>query len=272
MGSFLLRFLRNEDGFLGNVISSVAGLVGASKDRSAAKQAATVDYQREKEFAQNSLSWRVSDAIASGLHPLVGAGINPAQYSGSPQMVGSSFADSYANAGHSIGRAVDSMRTSSQRSTAKKAESLMLEKAALENQLLRSQITHVQRASNPPLPGDTYAIDGQSSSGLVRNSPMHRSATVRGWSDPDSIGDVGWIRTPSGGVAKVFGADTKQRVEDSLLPEFEWFFRNRLNPFTSGKANPNGVVPPPKGAIGWRCSSARQEYVPVRPSLSLIHI
>lgn len=53
--------------------SGIAGLVGARKDKLAAENAANKswerNYQAQKEFAQNSIQWRVQDAKNAGVNP-----------------------------------------------------------------------------------------------------------------------------------------------------------------------------------------------------------
>lgn len=52
------------------------GLIGKSSDKKAANKA----YKRQKEFAQNALSWKVTDAKNAGLHPLFALGGGSASY------------------------------------------------------------------------------------------------------------------------------------------------------------------------------------------------
>lgn len=85
-------------------IIAAAGAIGstllnnkASRDASnsaADANSANADFQRE--FAQNSLQWRVNDAKAAGLHPLAALGAN--LNAGIPSYVGSNHSNSSAYA------------------------------------------------------------------------------------------------------------------------------------------------------------------------------
>lgn len=50
-------------------------------DRAFQEKNAIADREMQREFAQNGVRWRVEDAVAAGLHPLVGAGAQPLNYS-----------------------------------------------------------------------------------------------------------------------------------------------------------------------------------------------
>jgi len=52
------------------------GVIGKSADKKAANKA----YRRQKEFAQNAISWKVQDAKNAGLHPLFAMGAGSASY------------------------------------------------------------------------------------------------------------------------------------------------------------------------------------------------
>lgn len=54
-------------------VGSIGSLIGARKDKKAAENAANISWQRnyeaQKEFAQNSIQWRVQDAKNAGINP-----------------------------------------------------------------------------------------------------------------------------------------------------------------------------------------------------------
>ena len=70
----------------GSVVGGVAGYLGQKKAESAQRQANRLAYEREKEFAQNQIQWKVKDAVAAGLHPLAALGVNPASANASAQV------------------------------------------------------------------------------------------------------------------------------------------------------------------------------------------
>lgn len=103
------------------------GLLGAEESNKWNKKAAELQYQRQKEFAQHGVRWRVEDAKAAGLHPLYALGAQTSAYQ--PVMVQDSVGPALAEAGQSIGNAIARQETDQQR----RANELQL-------QLLQSQI------------------------------------------------------------------------------------------------------------------------------------
>lgn len=95
-------------------IQAGAGLIGSAINGIMAGQ--SFDFQREmwdrnynaqKEFAQNSMQWRVADARAAGLHPLAALGQMGSSYT--PTSVydnGADVGSAIANAGGAIGQAM----------------------------------------------------------------------------------------------------------------------------------------------------------------------
>lgn len=67
------------------------------------------NYENQKEFAKNSVQWRVADAKAAGLHPLFGAGLGSTSYSPNPVTVSDS-----TSVGISPGQAAESRQRQQQ--------------------------------------------------------------------------------------------------------------------------------------------------------------
>lgn len=221
--------------WLGSALGTGFDFLGGSLNRSAQQEASARNGATQDEYARHGIQMRVADAKAAGIHPLYA--LNAQTYNASPSHVGdTSFGDSVSRMGQNISRAVDATRTTSQR-----AQSLSLENAGLQNELLRAQISQIHRANNPPFPGTPMTLDGQGNSSSR---------------DPSTISDVGFAETEQGGLTPIYSDAMKQRVEDSILPEIEWYLRNRLNPWAllggTGKA-------PRKG---WEWSITKQQYMP----------
>lgn len=121
----------------------------ADDNRAAQERMAAQNIAQQREFAQHGIRWKVDDARAAGIHPLFALGANTTSFS--PVSVGSSadtsMGDAIASAGQNIGRAVQAGQTRAERSTSAIADALILEKAGLENELLRTQIMQLK---NPP--------------------------------------------------------------------------------------------------------------------------
>ena len=184
-------------------ISAAGSLLGGLFGQSQADKQADL----QKEFAKNSIRWRVKDATAAGVHPLYALGAPTVSYA--PQAVGADLASGISNAGQDIGRAVAAGMTPESKS-ASILEALTLDRAALENDLLRSQIRATNAAGTaaglPSVlgdPADPLKIAGVS---ISRNP---------GWSDAQDIENrYGELGDYLYGVP-VMATDAKATVSDA---------------------------------------------------------
>lgn len=110
-------------GGLGSVASSLLG-----------KSAADKQADLQKDFAQKGIQWKVKDAKAAGIHPLYALGANTVSYS--PVSVGQ---PDLGAMGADIGQAIDRVSTAPEKAQGALG-ALALERAGLENDLLRAQI------------------------------------------------------------------------------------------------------------------------------------
>lgn len=149
--------------------SLAGGLINkssADSNRDAQERIAAQNIAQQREFAQNGIRWKVDDARAAGVHPLFALGANTTSFS--PVSVGDSsstaMGDAVASAGQNIGRAAQAAMSAPERQKAAAADALTLEKAGLENELLRTQILSLKRAQlGPPMPtlSNNQSIPGQ---------------------------------------------------------------------------------------------------------------
>lgn len=267
----------------GSIISAGASLAGSLLGKSSADKAHDAQMELggqslalQREMAQNGIRWRVADAKAAGLHPLYALGAQPFNSSPVSYIPGdtSGISAGLAQAGQDIGRAVDATRTTEERQ-ATRLDALQLERAELENDLLRSQIAKINSPAMPPMPTTRpQVIPGQSDierHGLmikptktdVQMNPQEVTASspLNAAQEPFPISDVGFVRTPTG-LAPVPSSDAKQRIEDQFIPEMMWSFRNHVIPSFGGGEPPSHRLLPP-GAERWEWSSSRQEWQPV---------
>lgn len=179
-----------------------------SRNQQAADQAGNANYAMQKEFAQNSIRWKIEDARQAGISPL--AALGASGYSASPSYVGSTSqprSELFPSlAGQGILRAIDATQTAHERIETEKRlmESpqyrLSLEHGSLENDLLREQILNARASRNPPMP----VLDHQ----MVK----------------DATGE--YYLAPS--------AEYGQASQGDFMPGVQWHIRNKIMPMFEG--------------------------------------
>lgn len=170
---------------IGAGISAIANLFGGSQAQKSQEKMAAQNIALQKEFAQSGIRWKVADAKAAGLHPLAALGAGTTSFS--PVSIGSPMAGSLSSAGQDISRAMNSMATPNEKSSA--LEALTLERAGLENELLRTRIRGMRAAgSGPGLPGADKVQPPQLTSSLV-HPQLGRVFSSPDFSDAQSYED-----------------------------------------------------------------------------------
>ncbi|QXP44133.1 MAG: DNA pilot protein [Arizlama microvirus] len=212
-------------GFLAAALPAAASLVGGLISAKKAGDIQDSNVAQQNAFAQHGIQWKVADAKAAGINPLAALGAPTMSYS--PQQVGGpDVGTAISDMGQNLGRAVDASSTSEARSSSKVVEALTLERAKLQNDLLRSQITQINRASNPPFPSGSITGD-------VRYNP-DENTSVR----PDSPSITSNLPAPAlkqfrnadGSISNWPSPEAKQAIEDSMY-EYEHMWRNRIIPW-----------------------------------------
>jgi len=145
------------------IIGAGSKLLGGFMDQDAAKdknaltlQLANQEAARQREFAQNAISWKVADARNAGVHPLYALGANTVSYS--PQTIGlekeSGVGSALADAGQDLSRAFKAQMPAEARvsESAAAIEKLSVQRAGLENELLATKIAREKSQLPPPLP------------------------------------------------------------------------------------------------------------------------
>lgn len=124
-------------------------------------QIAQQNLAQQREFAQHGVSWKVEDAKAAGINPLAALGAQTTSFS--PISLGGEApkSEAFSNMGQDLQRAFKAASTAGMREEADNAElrKLNLEKASLENDVLRQEINSKQMRNGrlnaqvgPPLP------------------------------------------------------------------------------------------------------------------------
>lgn len=255
--------------------SLIGGAVGSNAQQVAAGQSADVAANNQRLqllMAQSGVTMRADDIMnaysRTGIHPLALLGVNapsytPVNYVGSGA---SPMGDAIHSSGQNIARAVMASGTEEARMKhASRMDGLVMERAGLENELLRmriaSEMATIRQASSPPaMPiGANWLMDGQGNvtRGAVVNKAMERIAPGSNvTAEPGAVTDVGFSRTREG-WAPTRSKDLQDRAEDDAIGSITWNVRNRMLPSLGLDYNP--PFPAPAGKR-WVYHAGRQEY------------
>lgn len=261
----------------GSIISGIAGiggsLIGASSSRSnnrAIIANAALDREYQKEFAQQGIGWRVSDAKAAGIHPLYAMGANIPGYNPSPISLtgGGELGAGLASAGQDIGRAVSAGSTKSAREGSILYK-LGVERAGLENELLKTQIQKIANPGATALPSAVDAMGpfpGQPDASIQVNPlQLNPSAINQPHMETGATSSAGFQRTATG-LSIVPSLDAKERMEDQIGPELAWAIRNNIMPLINPsmmadpRRKPNPAQFPTYPGFEWVWVKSHQEY------------
>lgn len=281
---------------VGAAVGGIAGLIGSGQSQANAAKLNQLNYEHQKEFAQNGIRWRVADAKAAGLHPLAALGAQGASYSPSAVIGDSPDYSFLKDMGQGIGRAMDAKRTQQERvEQEEKSNALFNEELKgkqLQNQETETRIqqmkwdmamdaarnaersvrTQQQVPAMPSLGRDGSVIAGQgdatSPAGIeskpaeiVVNDPQTRTA------EAGTHPDKRWLRTSTGGYQPVRSDAAQNALEDDVVGSFRYELRNGL----ANMANSQDNAPPraflPDGGRGnyfWFWDGVIGEWYPVK--------
>lgn len=257
-------------GQVGNIAGALINKRASEKANQANKDMAEKNAAEQEEFAKMGIQWKVADAKAAGIHPLVALGAPTASFT--PTVVQNSpdysIGNAVASMGQDVGRAIQSTRTEDQRTLSNlqiQSAQLDLEGKALDNQIKNSQLSKMNQVG-PAFPGSQNFISGQGNSGLaIQEVPLQRTRSMPGHpeAEPGALPSIGWMKTQTG-IVPVPSKDVKERIEDNMPHEWSHYIRNNIAPnFGGGTTPPKSALP--KGAIGWKWNYAAQEYQPKYP-------
>lgn len=165
---------------LGSIIGKV---LGTGLSWLTGKSAADEQADLQKKFAKNAIQWKVDDAKKAGIHPLYALGANTTSYS--PVSVGM---PDLGAMGQDIGGAIDRVSTAPEKASGAIA-ALALERAGLENDLLRAQIARARinvagQVAGPVLAPRTDQPLNENPSWVVGNPELAQKAE-------DAYGEIG---------------------------------------------------------------------------------
>jgi len=241
--------------FLASIATGVAsGALGHyfgrkenKKQRQFESDQAQRNEQFQREFAQQGIQWRVADAKKAGIHPL--AALGGSTHQASPAIVGSSqgysAAQNISQMGQDISRAIMAKSSNHQR----QVMDLQLENMKMDNEMKALEIASQRRR-----------LSGQIGPGMPDNvliKPAEVTSSVKGRPDIEAgtISSSGYMRTPKGGLMPVPSKDSKERMEEMVVPEAAWTLDNYISPWYSNKNKPPRKYLP-KGAKDWEWSAS----------------
>lgn len=254
---------------IGGAIGGALGLIGAGQSQASAERLNQLNYEHQKEFAQNGIRWKVADAKAAGLHPLAALGASTASYSPSAVIGDSPDYSFLKDMGQGIDRAMDAKATRQERAEREQKENALfneeLKGKQLQNQETETRIqsmkwdmamdlarnaaqsarTQQQVPAMPSLAPDGSLMPGQenaTSPGGIESKPAEIVVNEPGrrGQERGSITELGFSRTNDGGYVPVMSNDAKQRYEEDIFGEIGWNLRNRL----PGLIDRQDVAPP----------------------------
>lgn len=133
--------------------SILGGAISDKRNQAYANQMWQKNYNAQKEFAQNSIQWRVQDAKKAGIHPLYAMGQTPG-YTPSDSSYSSAYGEGVSRAMNSIGQAMGQLDLSLKKEQVK-GEKLNNVNKAVEaaNKIATSTMAQTPKTLTPFLSG-----------------------------------------------------------------------------------------------------------------------
>lgn len=224
-------------------LPAIASALGAIGDYSSSKSSGSQARRQvaasnalQKEFAQNSIQWRVADAKAAGIHPLYALGAAGASYSPTIAMPDR---PSFSAMGQDISRSIMAGMSETERRREVEAAAMrqsitdkqQIENNSLQNEMLRLQIARLSQDQVPP---PAPMVMGGAAGSLDRVQPIPAMPTINSAyniaREAGNVTDYAYARQDDGGLIPIPSMDTKNRIEDMGIESWLWSWRNRLNP------------------------------------------
>ncbi len=243
---------------LGSIVSAVGSIAGGILGANSAQNVAGMNYEAQKEFAQNGIRWKVEDAKRAGIHPLYALGASTQGYSPTAGYTGDfGISDAAAQFGQGYERAQQAKMTKEERDKQDVRDAIQ-DMAALEdlNQKRRLNDAQIRLANSeifrnfalstnalrktglpPAMPGGLGGvIAGQGNSYATGQTTPEISSVVTSEKGTPSVQagsppDVRFYRTLSGGRAPLPTEDAGDAMDAALGAGLQWSFRNNLVPW-----------------------------------------
>lgn len=284
-------------GAVGSVVGGGLGLIGSANSQANAAAINKFNYEAQKEFAQNSIRWRVADAKAAGLHPLAALGAQASGYTPSAAIGDSPDFGFLQDLGQGIGRAIDAKRTAAERSEQEQKQNALfneeLRGRQLQNEETQTRIdsmkwdmamqaarnaeqsvrTQQQVPAMPSLAPDGRTMPGQgdaTSSSLFKVIPpeLAISHPQTPAAEAGTHPEIRYFRTSDGGYSMARSEAYADSTDDDTAGMLSWELRNRVPAIfwdSPSSVPPDSYLPDGgAGAWGWSYNPFLQAYYPYR--------
>lgn len=155
-----------------------------------------------------------------------------------------------------------------------RADQRVAQSQTFQKELLQAQLSAIQKNGGKPRSGTTFFGSGQipysvtaggaksaGVGGLIEVKPHEVTAVDSRYpsQEPGRMPEVGFLLTPSGGIAPAMSKDAKDRYEEDLAGTIGWNIRNRLMP-SLGFTQHEQVGSSAGWGYEWKYNPLLQEY------------
>lgn len=240
---------------LGSIISAATSLFNANRQE-----------KLQKEFAQNSLSWKAADAERAGISKVFAMGAPAVSYA--PVSIGSAGAE-LGNAANSAlsqisgqGTGAGSTTTGKVGGTAAAIQAAQLDGLRIDNDIKRAELSSKLNIATQPGAGHTMDRDtlpGPEGLKLKKEiAPSGYGANKEFGTSPE----VSMYRTKSG-FAPQIPQQLQEAFESDALSRWQWNIRNKIGPFVDMAGMGTPPHAPPDGSY-WTYDPAMGQYLLVK--------
>lgn len=242
---------------IGSAIGAVGSIAGGILGANSAQNVAGLNYEAQKEFAQNGIRWKVEDAKRAGIHPLYALGASTQGYSPSGGYTGDyGIADAAAHLGQGFERAQQAKMTKEEREKQDVRDAIQ-DMAALEdlNQKRRMNDAQIRLADSEIFRNFALSTNALRQSGLPPAMPGGPGGVIPGQGESYATGqttpEISEVVTSAAGLpsvqagsppdARFYSTATgraplpTEESGDAMDAAFgagiQWSFRNNILPY-----------------------------------------
>lgn len=207
----------------GSAFASFGNLLSAPVNAALSDMANQKNHQMQKEFAQNSIQWKVEDAKKAGIHPAIALGAQG--YSASPSYVAPDVSSGFNGAFKHFGTALDSFieDKSEERKLSLESQRLSNEAQKLEIEKMKNGGNNGLSSLNPNSYVPVAQVGGVSTDDTTSNSSGNNS--IYGVNN-EVLNDVTIDKNMDGTFSINYGKDRQDLYTESFLEKVSWWFRN----------------------------------------------